>query len=79
MAKKLNTKDAKTIKSIEELKAELIIKRSDLIDAQKGHKLGELTNPRIISKLRREIARIMTAIHLDEINQKKVNDTKESK
>lgn len=79
MAKKLNTKQAKVIKSIEELRAELATKRSDLIDAQKGHKLGELTNPRVISTLRREIARIMTVIRLDEINQKKVNDTKESK
>lgn len=77
MAKKL-TKEVKTVKSIEDLKAELIAKRNDLIDAQKGHKLGELTNPRFISTLRREIARIMTAIRLDEINQKRINN-KESK
>jgi len=79
MAKKLNTKEAKTIKSVDELRSELVTKRNDLIEAQKGHKLGELTNPRVISTLRKEIARIMTAIRLEEINQKSINVNKESK
>ncbi len=79
MAKKLDTKQVKANKSIEELKAELVAKRNDLIEAQKGHKLGELTNPRVLSTLRKEIARIMTSINSKQINQKSINVNKESK
>lgn len=79
MAKKLDTKQVKANKSIEELKAELVAKRNDLVEAQKGHKLGELTNPRVLSTLRKEIARIMTSINLEQINQKSINVNKESK
>jgi len=57
----------------------LVAKRNDLIEAQKGHKLGELTNPRVLSTLRKEIARIMTSINLEQINQKSINVNKESK
>ncbi|MGB4420429.1 MAG: 50S ribosomal protein L29 [Candidatus Saccharimonadales bacterium] len=79
MAKKLDTKQVKANKSIEELKAELVAKRNDLVEAQKGHKLGELTNPRVLSTLRKEIARIMTSINSKQINQKSINVNKESK
>lgn len=72
-------KDAKVVKSVEELKAELIVRRNDLIEAQKGHKLGELTNPRRISTLRKEIACILTAINLAKTGRSEINDNKESK
>ena len=45
---------------------ELAAKRADLLEAQRGHRAGELANPRILGVYRREIAQILT-----EINQRK--------
>ena len=46
---------------------ELATLRNDLIDAKRGHKLGELTNPRVITTTRKNIARVLTAIRAAEI------------
>jgi len=56
------TKDAVEVKSADQLKAELKTMQKDLVEFKRGHKLGELTNPRIITVTRKQIARLQTAI-----------------
>ena len=53
---------------------QLVAKRADLIEARRGLAAGELTNPRMVSSLRKDIARLLTAQ-----NQDLINDTKDSK
>jgi ribosomal protein L29 len=60
-------KPATELKTIDQLQVELIAKKNDLIEAKRGHKLGELTNPRVITVTRKEIARLHTAIRAAEI------------
>lgn len=65
MAVKQITKKAKKaieIKTIDQLKADLLTSQTDLIEARRGNKLGELTNPHIITETRKKIARIHSAI-----------------
>ncbi len=61
-----NAVPATEVKSLETLQQELAAKRADLLEAQRGHRVGELANPRILGVYRREIAQILT-----EINQRK--------
>lgn len=67
------TKKATEVKTIDQLKIDLAAKQTDLITAKRGHKAGELTNPRVITVTRKEIARIHTAIRAAEIAQIKEN------
>jgi ribosomal protein L29 len=62
---KKTTKVSKNVpeeKSLAQLQKDLLAKQTDLVEAKRGHKLGELTNPRIITLTRKEIARLHTAI-----------------
>lgn len=59
-------KDAVVVKSIEDLQKELAVKRTDLIEAKRSNKSGELVNPRAITAYRKDIARLLT-----EINEKR--------
>ena len=61
-----NAVPATEVKGLETLQQELAAKRADLLEAQRGHRAGELANPRILGVYRREIAQILT-----EINQRK--------
>lgn len=70
MAKNDNVKEAKTIKTVKELREDLKTKVKDLNEAKRGLASGELANPRIIRTLRREIARLNTAIRADELGRK---------
>jgi len=56
-------------KTVDQMRNELADKRNDLIGFKKGHKMGELTNPRAITATRKEIARLMTAIRSAEIEK----------
>ena len=69
MAKKI-TKQAPEVKTIDQLRADLIVKQNDLIDAKRGNKLGELTNRCVIALNRKTIARIKTAIRAAQIEAK---------
>ena len=75
MADKKTTKTTKAteVKTIDQLQADLTVKQNDLIEARRGHKLGELTNPRAITVMRKEIARLHTAIRADELKSAKEN------
>jgi len=62
-------KKATEVKTIDQLRIDLAAKQNDLIESKRGHKLGELTNPRVITITRKEIARLHTAIRAAEIAQ----------
>lgn len=47
-------------KSSQELQALIAEKRTELVEKQRSLKAGELANPRSITKIRREIAVVMT-------------------
>lgn len=64
-------KDAVEVKSLEQLKTDLSTKRNDLLEAKRGHRAGELVNPRVITMTRKEIARINTAIRAEELKETK--------
>ncbi len=61
-AKKPAPKQAETVKTAADLQKELAEKQNDLLQAQQSHKAGELANPRVLRSLRRDIARILTAL-----------------
>ena len=52
---------------------DLAAKQQDLLDSRKSHRAGELVNPRVLGTIRKEIARLHTAIRAAE------QATKESK
>jgi ribosomal protein L29 len=70
-AKKVVKKEAPVVKSAEELKKDLVAKQEDMLQARKGHRSGELVNPRVITLTRKEIARIKTAIRALELKGEK--------
>lgn len=61
-SKKPIAKQALDITKPEQIKKELAKKQVDLIEAKRSHRLGELTNPHILTVTRREIARLKTAL-----------------
>ncbi len=63
-------KQAAEVKSIEDLHKDLAVKEQELLDARKGHRAGELVNPRVITKTRRDVARLKTAIRAEELKEK---------
>lgn len=66
-----STKPAVEVKTIEQLRAELVIRKTDQLQAKKGHRAGELTNPSVITTIRKDIARLNTAIRAEELKEKK--------
>lgn len=54
-------------KSLEDLQKDLAAKQNDLLEARRGHRAGELVNPRVITMTRKEIARLKTAIRASEL------------
>ncbi len=59
---KVTAKTAVEVKTIDALKAELATKQSDLLEAKRGHRQGELANTCVLRSTRKEIARLFTAI-----------------
>ena len=74
-AKKTTKKtiEATEVKDVTTLRADLVAKQQDLLDSRKSHRAGELVNPRVLGTIRKEIARLHTAIRAAE------QATKESK
>ena len=64
---KKTAKAASVVKSIDELRAELAAKRQELLARRHSHKAGELVNPRALGQIRKEIARLLTAIRAQEL------------
>lgn len=71
MAAKSTTKQTKPLaeQTPEELQATLMTKQADLLDYKKGLATGELQNPRIIGKTRKEIARLKTALTMHTLSK----------
>jgi ribosomal protein L29 len=57
---------APEVKTIEQLREELVTLRHDYNESRKSHRQGELVNPRVLTVQRRNIARLMTAIKIAE-------------
>lgn len=66
---KKTAKKADVVKTIDELRAELAAKQQELNDSRRSHKAGELVNPRVLRQIRKEIARLHTAIHAAELKE----------
>ena len=74
MATKKTVKTAQKateVLTIDQHHVELLNARTNLIDAKRGHRMGELTNPRVITATRKKIARHLTAIRAAEIDAAK--------
>ena len=69
--KKVVKKEAVVVKSREDMINELTAKQNDLVEARKGHRSGELVNPRVITHTRKDIARLKTAIRAEELKEGK--------
>ena len=48
---------------------ELAAKRAELVEAKRSHAARELVNPRALGRIRKEIARIQTKIHVKNNNE----------
>ena len=66
-------KAARVVESLGELRAELAAKRQELLDSRRSHKAGELVNPRALGQIRKEIARLLTAIRAQELAAEQEN------
>jgi len=73
MATKKVTKKAPEIKTIADMNKDLAEKQKSFVEAKRGHKMGELANPRYLTVTRKEIARLKTAIRLAELVEAKEN------
>jgi len=60
------TVEATEVKDVTTLRADLAAKQQDLLDSRKSHRAGELVNPRVLGTIRKEIARLHTAIRAAE-------------
>lgn len=67
---KKTAKKAEEIKTIEQLRVELAEKYAYQLEAKRGHAAGELTNPRVLTVTRKEIARLQTAIRAVELRER---------
>ena len=65
------TKKAVEVKSLTDLHKELASMKQDLLDSKKSHRSGELVNPRVLGTLKKEIARLLTAIRAEELKSQK--------
>lgn len=65
-------KTATEVKTVEQLRTELDGKIADLLQAKRGNAAGELTNPRVITVTRKEIARLHFAINALETANKEI-------
>ena len=66
-----STQKATEVKTLEQLTADLAAKQNDLLEAKRGHRAGELVNPRVITLTRKEVARLKTAIRAEELKETK--------
>ena len=60
------TVKATEVKDLVTLRKDLEAKMQDLLTSRKSHRAGELVNPRVLGTIRKEIARLHTAIRAAE-------------
>ena len=71
MATSKKTTATEEAPTLEQLRTDLATKQQDLLEARRSNAAGELVNPRAITRTRKEIARISTAIRSLEIAEQK--------
>lgn len=69
--KKTTKKTSKLVVDSKDLAKTLADKQADLSQSIRSHRSGELVNPRVLGSLRRDIARIKTAIRANELRKEK--------
>lgn len=57
---------ATEVKDLATLRKDLETKMNDMLVSRKSHRAGELVNPRVLGTIRKEIARLHTAIRAAE-------------
>ncbi|HWT39788.1 MAG TPA: 50S ribosomal protein L29 [Dongiaceae bacterium] len=62
---------AAEVKTLTQLKEELVKLRADFDDARRSHRAGELVNPHTLTTQRKTIARTLTAIKQAELASQK--------
>lgn len=67
-AKKPAAKKAE--KETKSLAEQLVAVQSDMLEAKKSHKAGELVNPRVLGGYRKQIARIKTQMKQEATKEK---------
>lgn len=60
-------KKAVEVKTLEQLKEELVTLQNDYRESRRSHQLGELVNPHVLTTQRKSIARAFTAIKQAEL------------
>ena len=75
--KKVNTVADLRTKSISDLDKILITAKQDLLQAKKSLKADELANPHVVTKMRKEVARIKTV--MTELSKKPVEEVTNDK
>jgi ribosomal protein L29 len=63
VVKKTTSKKAVEIKTVDQLKDDLVQALSDQMDSKRSHAQGELVNPHVLTVQRKAIARLHTAIN----------------
>jgi len=67
---KKTAKKAEEVKTIQQLREDLVAKTADQLQNKRANAAGELVNPRVITATRKEIARLNTAIRAAELAEK---------
>jgi ribosomal protein L29 len=64
---KAPTKKAVEVKTLDQLKEELVKIQNDYRESRRSHQMGELVNPRVLTVQRKSVARALTAIKRAEL------------
>ncbi len=64
---KASAKKAVEVKTLDQLKEELVQLQNDYRESRRSHQMGELVNPRTLTVQRKSIARALTAIRKEEL------------
>ena len=62
MADKKTTKNAEEVKTVDQLREELVKLQAENLESRRSHKQGELVNPHVLTVQRKAIARAHGAI-----------------
>lgn len=73
---KATSKKAVEVKTLDQLKEELVKLQNDYRESRRSHQMGELVNPRVLTVQRKSVARALTAIRQAELAEAK-SETKE--
>jgi len=64
---KATSKKAVEVKTLDQLKEEVVKLQNDYRESRRSHQMGELVNPRVLTVQRKSIARALTAVKQAEL------------